>query len=198
MERLRAELGRYPRTEDLFFVNFKVVLDPTEPKNLELGVKIDPKVHDIYADNNKSKALVAYSLDLKTSFADFKQSLENSFHAPRLLIHSRRLLALYLLTETNQKEFFNLESSSNFTKSFEQNDQDETERQNNSKIESFLHSEFFHANPMNYANKTFENESDVFIKDVVNLKMENIIESFSKSIRKLIALKKSTKYSQRF
>ena len=47
-ERLKAELGRYPRIEDILFVNFKIQVDPNQLKKLELGVKIDPRAHDIY------------------------------------------------------------------------------------------------------------------------------------------------------
>ena len=47
-ERLKAELGRYPRIEDLFFLSFKIEIDPSQLKKVELGVKIDPRVHDIY------------------------------------------------------------------------------------------------------------------------------------------------------
>ncbi len=48
-ERLKAELGRYPKIEDLFFLNFKIVIDTTKLNKLETGVKIDPRAHDIYS-----------------------------------------------------------------------------------------------------------------------------------------------------
>jgi len=48
-ERLKAELGRYPKIEDLFFLNFKIVIDTTRLNKLETGVKIDPRAHDIYS-----------------------------------------------------------------------------------------------------------------------------------------------------
>ena len=48
-ERLKAELGRYPRVEDLFFLNFKIVIDTAKLKKLETGAKIDPRAHDIYS-----------------------------------------------------------------------------------------------------------------------------------------------------
>jgi len=47
-EKLKAELGRYPTIEDLYFFNLKVEIDPDNLKKIELGVKIDPRVHDIY------------------------------------------------------------------------------------------------------------------------------------------------------
>ena len=47
-ERLKAELGRYPKIEDLFFLDFKIEIDPSKLKQVELGVKLDPRVHDIY------------------------------------------------------------------------------------------------------------------------------------------------------
>jgi hypothetical protein len=103
MERFKKELGRYPRTEDLFFLSLRVVLDPAQVKNIELGVKIDPTAHDIYSEHNKSRALISHSLDIGVSLNDLKKSLESSLYTSRLLVHSRRLLALYLLAETNQK-----------------------------------------------------------------------------------------------
>ena len=48
LERLKAELGRYPRMEDLFFINFKIEIENSKIDQLELGAKIDPKVHNIY------------------------------------------------------------------------------------------------------------------------------------------------------
>jgi hypothetical protein len=53
-ERLKAELGRYPRVEDLFFINFKIEIDPSRVKKVEIGVKIDPHLYDIY----KSKKIL--------------------------------------------------------------------------------------------------------------------------------------------
>jgi hypothetical protein len=103
MERFKKELGRYPRTEDLFFINLRVVLDPSQVKDIELGGKIDPHAHNIYTDHNKSRVLISHSLDIDMSLGDLKKSLESSLYTSRLLVHSRRLLALYLLAETNQK-----------------------------------------------------------------------------------------------
>ena len=48
LERLRAEIGRYPRIEDLFFMSFKIEVSPDKVPKTELGVKIDPRVHNIY------------------------------------------------------------------------------------------------------------------------------------------------------
>jgi hypothetical protein len=47
-ERLKSELGRKPKAEDLLFIQFKIQIDPSTIKPLNLGVKIDPRVHDIY------------------------------------------------------------------------------------------------------------------------------------------------------
>ena len=47
-EKLKAELGRYPTIEDLYFFNLKVEIDPDKLNKIEMGVKIDPRVHDIY------------------------------------------------------------------------------------------------------------------------------------------------------
>jgi len=61
-ERLKAELGRYPRIEDLFFSNLKVQLDPDYVNKIDLGVKIDPRVHDVYSSKfsiQTSKILIS-------------------------------------------------------------------------------------------------------------------------------------------
>ena len=50
-EKLKSELGRYPTIEDLYFFNLKVEIDTDNLKKIELGVKIDPRVHDIYQSN---------------------------------------------------------------------------------------------------------------------------------------------------
>lgn len=55
-ERLKAELGRQPRADDLFFIQFKIQIDPSKVKPLNLGVKIDPRVHDIY-DSKTEKSI---------------------------------------------------------------------------------------------------------------------------------------------
>jgi hypothetical protein len=52
-ERLKAELGRYPRIEDLFYVDLKVQLDRDYINKIDLGVKIDPRVHDVYSSKLK-------------------------------------------------------------------------------------------------------------------------------------------------
>ena len=41
--------------------------------------------------------------------------------------------------------------------------------------------DMFHSNPINFANKTFENSSDVFIKEI-NISLPTVIESYMKSI----------------
>ena len=42
-ERLKAELGKYPRIEDLFFLNFKSEIDLDRLKKLDAEIKLDSK-----------------------------------------------------------------------------------------------------------------------------------------------------------
>lgn len=51
LERIKAEIGRYPRMEDLLFMHFKIEINPEKVTKSELGVKIDPRVHNIYSSN---------------------------------------------------------------------------------------------------------------------------------------------------
>lgn len=53
LENLKAELGRYPKIEDLFFINFKIELDASKIKKVELGTRIDPRTHNNYPSNKK-------------------------------------------------------------------------------------------------------------------------------------------------
>ncbi len=52
LERLKAEIGRYPRIEDLLVMHFKIEISPEKITKSELGVKIDPRVHNIYASKH--------------------------------------------------------------------------------------------------------------------------------------------------
>jgi hypothetical protein len=47
-ELLKDKLARDVTVEDLFVNNFTVVVDPSNIKPLNLGVRLDPRVHDIY------------------------------------------------------------------------------------------------------------------------------------------------------
>jgi hypothetical protein len=41
--------------------------------------------------------------------------------------------------------------------------------------------DMFHSNPINFANKNFENPNEVFVKDI-NISLPTVIESYTKSI----------------
>ena len=45
--------------------------------------------------------------------------------------------------------------------------------------------DIFGPNPIDFANKSIENDSDVFIRDI-QVNLDTVIESYKKSIRKLI------------
>jgi hypothetical protein len=188
MERLKLELGRYPRIEDLFYMAFKISVEASQLEKLELGVKIDPKAHDIYEHKNSAKGLISVPLDIDQSLNDLKKALESSFYTSRLLTHSRRLLTLFLLGETNQKGFFNIENS--FMKSFDQNIDsfdmlnEPNQKFNTKKNNQEEFSDFFHSNPINYTNKTFENEGEIFIKENLKISIDTVVESYNKTIGK--------------
>lgn len=44
--------------------------------------------------------------------------------------------------------------------------------------------DFFHVNPIDFKGKTFENDNEVFIKDI-NIDLNYVIESYDKAISKL-------------
>ena len=44
-------------------------------------------------------------------------------------------------------------------------------------------SDIFHSNPMNFKGKMFEDESEVFVRDI-KIDLSTVIESYQKSIRK--------------
>jgi hypothetical protein len=50
------------------------------------------------------------------------------------------------------------------------------------RYKNLKYNDFFHSNPINFLNKSFQNESEVFI-DKIGVKLETVIESYTKSIR---------------
>ncbi|CAF0895749.1 unnamed protein product [Brachionus calyciflorus] len=197
LERLRAELGRYPRIEDLFFINFKIEIESSRLDQLELGVKIDPKVHNIYENDNKSKELISVPLDVDQTLGDLKDAMENSLYHSRALLHARRLLSLYLLTKTNHTDFFGISDSNlnhaDFDNELTQSGRVVFENVTTTKKQEnqgeFINS-FFHSNPINFSAKSFKNDDEVFVKNI-KINLETLVESYSKCIQLLTAYKEN-------
>ena len=57
---------------------------------------------------SKAKELISVPMDVSHTVNDLTLSLENSLYQSRALMHARRLLSLYLLTQTNQSGSFHL------------------------------------------------------------------------------------------
>ncbi|RNA01418.1 cilia- and flagella-associated 54-like [Brachionus plicatilis] len=198
-EKLKAELGRYPRMEDLFFINFKIEIEQSKLDKLELGTKIDPKVHNIYENNKRCKELISVPLDIDQTLGDLKDSIENSLYHSRALLHARRLLTLFLLTKTPQTDFFAVNQDLNSAGlEFENDDtttsvrvgfQSNKNNKANLNQSQFINS-FFHSNPINFSGKDFKNEDDVFVKDI-QIDLSTIIESYTKCIQLLVANKEN-------
>ena len=102
-ERLKAELGRQPKPEDLLLIQFKIQIEGSVIKPLNLGVKIDPRVHDIYENGERAKKLISVPLDIAQSKQMLNDALGDTLYTSRLLIHSRRLFSVYLLSKSKQK-----------------------------------------------------------------------------------------------
>ncbi len=99
--RLKAELGREPKPEDLLFIQFKTQIEASAVKPLNLGVKIDPRVHDIY-DGERAQKLISVPLDISQSKQNLKDAIVDTLYTSRMLIHARRLFTLYLLSKSKQ------------------------------------------------------------------------------------------------
>lgn len=205
--RLKAEIGRYPRIEDMFFLNFKVELDPScFRKDDAETIQVEEKKKK---DENRAKELISVPLDVKQSTDCFEESLGTSDYNSRQLVHARRLLSLYLLSQTSHYEFYGIGiDSSNSHKGNDIVDIKEMEPsinddeptattkvsndfetyensiENSNKHKSSNLNEFFHVNPINYYGRKFDGDNkEVLIKDV-NINLKVLIESYDKAISK--------------
>ena len=66
-----------------------------------MGVKIDPRVHDIY-DGERARKLISVPLDISQSKQNLKDAVVETLYTSRMLIHARRLFTLYLLSKSKQ------------------------------------------------------------------------------------------------
>jgi hypothetical protein len=129
---------------------------------------------------------------------DLNEALEMCFYSSRTLLHARRLLALFLLAQSDQKEFFGVNNNSNSNSndintsiaqtggdSFMKSIGVEETNQKGVKFEPKLSSnEFFHSNPIQYSTKRFDTEDEVFVSNDLHINLSTVIESYSKCIRK--------------
>lgn len=123
-------------------------------------------------DDNKSKELVCVPLDLNYSIKCLNDSLEDSYYTSRALIHSRKLLSVYIFSRTDYKDYFGMPNNADFN---DDSSSSSVERKQLARVN------YFHSNPLDLTNKTFKNKSDVYISDPsVDLKV--VIESYLKSI----------------
>ena len=95
-------MGRDVTAENLFFIKFKIKVDLSTIKPLNLGFKIDPRVHDIYNGGERAKQLISVPLDINQTMLALKEALQNTPYTSRVLIHCRRLMSIYLLSKSNQ------------------------------------------------------------------------------------------------
>ena len=92
-------------------------------------------------------------------------------------MHARRLLALFLLSHSNEYEFFGVqvENEKAQSHSFDEN-------------KKFSHSnEMFHSNPIDFKNKTFDNDDEVYVKEI-HIELKTVIESYEKTIRNCLSI----------
>lgn len=107
-------------------------------------------------------------LDPSETLHDLHGSLERSFYSSRALLHSRRLLSLFLLSaSTINQDFFGFSSV-----------------RIKEEANAAEQAEFFHANPIDYAKARFDHDQQVFVGNQLKASPDAIIESYSKSIRK--------------
>lgn len=111
-------------------------------------------------------------MDVNQTLRDLKDSLEYSSYSSRTLLHARRLLTLFLLSKSNQQVGFFLSSSEKSDSSGESSE---------TKQEASIR-EIFHANPMNYENKNFQSDDQLFV-DELNINLSTVVESYTKCIR---------------
>jgi len=197
-DRLKAEIGRYPRIEDMFFLDFKVEIEPSR-----LAKKIDADltlVQKKKKDDNRARELISVPLDLTETFKTFEESLGLSDYNSRALVHARRLLSLHLLSQSSHYEFYgvlidlrhnllpikeseltNTINEDENTKTTDYEKEQQTYYGNNKNKQTIKLNEFFHVNPVDFKGCLFEDDNKVFIKEA-HVDLKTVIESYEKAI----------------
>nr|XP_039269408.1 cilia- and flagella-associated protein 54-like [Styela clava] len=86
-------------------------LDPESASNVNIGGFIDPGAHDVYEGGKRAFALSCVPYDVNSSLWNLHENLKKSRYISRALIHSRKLLGLYLASQYNKKEPRSAQSS---------------------------------------------------------------------------------------
>lgn len=86
-------------------------LDPDTATHINIGGYIDPAAHDVYGGGKRALALSRVPYDVNNSLWNLHENLKKSRYISRALIHSRKLLGLYLASQYNKKEPRSAQSS---------------------------------------------------------------------------------------
>jgi len=138
------------------------------------------------------KTLAGYDLikaPLDTSLSQYNLNIAiNSMEYIDLLVfHSRRLLSIYLFSQSSHHEFFGINVISNSITTENTNRLDFDQR-SIYKLDSYGNEIFFGVQPVDLKSKTFESDDEVFINDV-QVHLETVVESYEKSIKLLLGYK---------
>lgn len=88
--------------------------------------------------------------------------------------------SLFLLSRSNETEFFAIRVDEQQKSKDIGDDNDDKPVQADS-VKKDLN-EIFHSNPIDFKNKTFENDDEVYIKEI-HIELKTVIESYEKTIR---------------
>jgi hypothetical protein len=122
-------------------------------------------------------------LNKAQSFKNLNDALDNSLYISRALLHARRLLSLFLLNRSNENDFFGIHKIVQDHKSTTDGMTDTMMDEKTSLSDKKYANDLFHSNPMDFKNKTFENDDDVYVKEI-NIDLKTVKESYEKCIRK--------------
>ena len=87
-EKIKSQLGKYPNMDDILIRNF--IFEITPAKDLSKT-----------QNNNKSLQLVTVPIDFEENSRTLTEAMNNSLYVNRSVLHSRRLLSMYLFSQTN-------------------------------------------------------------------------------------------------
>lgn len=94
-DKIKSQLGKYPNMNDILIRNLIFEISPV--KDLSNSENI-----------NRSLQLVTVPIDFKESARTLNEAMNGSLYVYRSVLHSRRLLSMYLFSQTNHhgKYFF--------------------------------------------------------------------------------------------
>lgn len=86
-------------------------MDQESASGVNIGGYIDPKAHDVYGGGRDALALPRVPFDIDESLSNLHKTITKSKYMSRALLHSRKLLGLYLSSQHNTKEGFSAQGS---------------------------------------------------------------------------------------